>query len=74
MQFSLSKVAKVSITIRSSGKTVWSNSATVEAGKPKILWVTPKKGGTYTVSASATDFAGNSSSTTGTITLAGAKK
>lgn len=74
VQFSLSKVAKVSIAIRSSGKTVWSNSATVEAGKPKILWVTPKKGGSYTVSASATDFAGNSSSTTGTITLAGAKK
>ncbi|MGH2831929.1 MAG: D-glucuronyl C5-epimerase family protein [Solirubrobacteraceae bacterium] len=74
VQFSLSKVAKVSVSIRWSGKTVWSNSATVEGGKPKILWVTPKKGGTYTVSASATDLAGNSASTTGTITLKGARK
>jgi D-glucuronyl C5-epimerase C-terminus len=69
VQFSLSKVSNVKMTISKGGHVVWSNSATVEGGKPKILWVTPKKSGTYTLSARAVDLAGNTTSTTGTITL-----
>ena len=69
VQFALSKVSSLSLSIRRGSSVVWSNSATVEGGKPKILWLTPKKSGTYTVSARAVDLAGNSASTTGTITL-----
>jgi hypothetical protein len=74
VQFSLSKVSTLSITVTQDGHTVWSNRASVEAGKPKILWVTPKKSGTYTITAHATDLAGNSASTSGTLTLSAAKK
>jgi D-glucuronyl C5-epimerase C-terminus len=69
VQFSLSKVSNLKLTIKRGGSVVWSNGASVEGGKPKILWVTPKKSGLYTISARAVDLAGNSASTTGTITL-----
>ena len=49
---------------------MWSNSATVERGKPKLLWMTPSQAGTYTVTLTATDLAGNFATATGTITLA----
>ncbi len=71
VQFKLSKVATLSMTVSLSGHRVWSNSATVEGGKPRLLWVVPKKAGTYTVTASAGDLAGNHGSTTGTITVKG---
>jgi hypothetical protein len=74
VQLSLSKVSTVHLTVRSAGKVVWSNSATVERGKPKLLWPTPAKGGAYAVTLTATDLAGNSTTATGTITVAkGAK-
>jgi hypothetical protein len=66
---SLSKVANVSITVRDGARVVWTNSALVEGGKPRLLWVTPRKAGNYTVSLSATDLAGNTASASGTITL-----
>jgi hypothetical protein len=69
VSFSLSKVSTVSLTVSRAGKTVWTNSARVTHGKPKILWVTPSKAGTYTVTLRAVDLAGNSASTTGTIEL-----
>ena len=37
----------------------------------RLLWVTPSRGGTFTVTLSATDLAGNFSTTSGTVTLAG---
>jgi hypothetical protein len=74
VQLSLSKISTVHLTVRSAGKVVWSNSATVERGKPKLLWSTPAKGGVYSVTLSATDLAGNLTTVTGTITVAkGAK-
>ena len=75
VQLSLSKVATVHLTVRNSaGKIVWSNTATVEHGKPKLLWPTPAKGGIYAVTLTATDLAGNSATASGTITVAkGAK-
>jgi hypothetical protein len=69
VMFSLSKVATINLVIRRNGKIVWSNSATVEAGQPKLLWNTPKGGGTYQVSATAVDLAGNQGATSGEVKL-----
>lgn len=70
IQFSLSKISTISLTVTGlSGKVLATNSATVEAGKPRLLWVTPKGSGVYKVSATATDLAGNRSSTSGTVRL-----
>ena len=74
VQLSLSKISTVRLTVRSAGKVVWTNSATVERGKPKLLWSTPAKGGSYTITLTATDLAGNFATASGTITVAkGAK-
>ena len=70
VQMSLSKVSTVAMTIRRGGSVVWSNSATVGRGKPRLLWVTPPAGGTFTVTLSATDPAGNFATTIGTIAVA----
>jgi hypothetical protein len=69
VQLSLSKVATVSMTVREGAKVVWTNTAVVERGKPKLLWVTPAKGGTFTVALTATDLAGNVASTSGTVVV-----
>jgi len=69
VQLSLSKVATVSLTVRHGSSMVWSNRALVEAGKPKLLWITPSKGGTFTVTLTATDLAGNATTTTGTVVV-----
>ncbi len=66
---SLSKIATVSLTIRQGGRVVWSNRALVEHGDPRLLWVTPRKPGAYSVSITAVDLAGNTTSTSGTIVL-----
>ncbi len=74
VQLSLSKVSTVRLTVRYGGKIVFSNSATVERGKPKLLWPTPAKSGSYSITLSATDLAGNFATVSGTITVAkGAK-
>jgi hypothetical protein len=69
VQVQLSKVATVSMSISLDGRGVWSNAATVEGGKPRLLWVTPSKPGTYTVTLKARDLAGNEASTSGTIAV-----
>ncbi len=69
VQVSLSKVSTVAITVRRAGSVVWRNSATVERGTPKLLWLTPAGGGTFAVTVSATDLAGNLASTNGTIVV-----
>jgi hypothetical protein len=69
VQVSLSKISTVRIAIRRAGSTVWSNSATVERGKPKLLWITPSQTGSYSITITATDLAGNFATATGTITL-----
>jgi D-glucuronyl C5-epimerase C-terminus len=66
---SLSKISTVTLTVRRDGKPIWSNRATVEGGRPRLLWVTPGQPGLYTVALGAVDLAGNSSSATGTIVL-----
>ena len=69
VQVSLSKVSTVRLTVRQGSRTVWTNSAYVGRGKPKLLWSTPAGGGTFNVTVSATDPAGNFATTTGTITV-----
>jgi hypothetical protein len=69
VQLSLSKVSTVSLTVRQGSKVVWTNGAEVERGKPKLLWVTPANGGTFTIELTATDLVGNTSSTSGTIVV-----
>jgi hypothetical protein len=69
VQVSLSKISTVRITIRRGGKIVWNNAATVQRGRPKILWTTPSGGGAYAVTITATDLAGNFSTANGAITL-----
>jgi hypothetical protein len=66
---SLSKTASVHLTVSKGGRIVWRNSATVERGRPRLLWVTPPRGGNYSVALAATDLAGNSASTSGTIAV-----
>jgi len=69
VQLSLSKLSTVRLTVRQGGRTVWSNSSYLARGKPKLLWVTPKAGGTFNVTLSATDPAGNFATATGTIVV-----
>jgi hypothetical protein len=67
VQMSLSKVSTVTLSVRHGTTVVWTNTALVERGKPKLLWITPAKGGTFSVTLTATDLAGNVATTTGTI-------
>jgi hypothetical protein len=69
VQLSLSKISTVRLTVRQGGRTVWSNSAYLARGRPKLLWVTPKGGGTFSITLSATDPAGNFATATGTIVV-----
>ncbi len=69
VQVSLSKISTVRLTIRQGSRTVWTNSAYVGRGKPKLLWTTPKGGGTFNVTVSATDPAGNFATSAGTIVV-----
>lgn len=69
VQLSLSKVSTVRLTVRQGSRTVWTNSAYVGRGKPKLLWSTPPGGGTFGVTLSATDPAGNFATATGSIVV-----
>ncbi len=69
VQLSLSKISTVSLTVRQGSKIVWTNRASVERGKPRLLWITPSNGGTFSVELTATDLAGNFSTTTGTVVV-----
>lgn len=69
VQLSLSKIANVSLTVRQGPRVVWTNSATVERGKPRLLWVTPASGGSFTIQLTATDLAGNVATTSGAVAV-----
>lgn len=66
---SLSKIATVRLTVRRGSRVIWTNSVTVRRGRPKLLWATPSQPGAYAIGLTATDLAGNFSTTAGTITL-----
>jgi hypothetical protein len=67
VQISLSKISTVSLTVRRAGRVVWTNAATVEHGRPRLLWLTPSSGGSFSVTLTATDLAGNFATAIGTI-------
>jgi hypothetical protein len=69
VQMSLSKISSVKMTVRQGSHVIWSNGATLARGKPRLLWITPSKAGTYTLTLTATDLAGNFSTANGTIVL-----
>ena len=69
VRVSLSKISTVRLSIRQGGRVVWTNSATVERGRPRLLWITPARGGTFAVTLVATDLAGNFASASGTIAV-----
>jgi hypothetical protein len=69
VKISLSKISTVTMTIRQGSTVVWRNRATVAGGKPKLLWTTPAKAGTFSVTLAASDLAGNFSTAQGTIVL-----
>jgi len=71
VRLSLSKIATVKMVVRDGSRVVWTNTATVEGGKPRLLWVTPAKGGRFTVALTATDLAGNAAAAEGTVTVSG---
>ncbi len=71
VKISLSKISTVTMTIRRGSKVVWTNRATVDGGRPKLLWVTPKQTGTYSVTLAASDLAGNFSTAQGTLLVGG---
>ncbi len=69
VQLSLSKVATVSLSVSRGGHVVWTNGALVERGDPRLLWITPSKPGSYSVTLRAVDLAGNSATASGTIAV-----
>jgi hypothetical protein len=69
VQISLSKISSVRLTVRQGAKVVWTNGATLERGKPRLLWITPTKGGTFSIELTATDLAGNFSTADGTVVV-----
>jgi hypothetical protein len=69
VKISLSKISTVTMTIHQGSKVIWTNRATVAGGKPKLLWTTPAKPGTFSVTLTAGDLAGNFSSAQGTIAV-----
>ena len=74
VRLKLSKISSVSMVIKLGAKPVWVNNVTVEGGRPRLLWVTPSKAGTYSVGIKAVDLAGNEEVATGTIVVKAASK
>ena len=69
VQLSLSKLSTVRLSVRQGTRVVWTNSALLGHGKPKLLWPTPATGGTFSVTLTASDQAGNFATATGMIAV-----
>lgn len=68
LNFSLSKISKVSITVRRSGSVIFSRTLTLSHGNRSVRFK-PSKSGTAEVTLNATDLAGNRGTATGTVTI-----
>jgi hypothetical protein len=69
VRFAVDKVSSVSLAVSRDGRVARSFAGTISRGRHFILWSVPRSGaGTYSVRLAATDLAGNSASTRGTIT------
>ena len=72
VRFKVSKTSKVGVTVRTpSGATSLSTSATVSRGPHGYAWKVPSSPGTYDVTLTGTDLAGNSGRETFTLTVLG---
>jgi hypothetical protein len=72
VRFELSKISRVGMTIRrDDGTIVLSTSASVSRGGHAYGWTVPAAPGTYEVTLTGTDLAGNSGRTSGTIEVLG---
>ena len=69
VQISLSKISTVTMTVKQGSRVILTNRATLARGKPRLLWATPRSGGTFTITLAAQDLAGNFSTTSGTVTV-----
>ena len=74
VQLKLSKISGVSMVVKLGAKPVWVNNVTVEGGRPRLLWLTPSKPGSYAVTLRAKDLAGNEEVASGTITVKAASR
>lgn len=71
VRFDVSKISKVGMTIRRGDVTSLSTSATVARGARSYSWRVPSTPGTYELTLSGTDLAGNVGRATATITVVG---
>jgi hypothetical protein len=67
LRFSLSKISRVSLSLRRDGKTVYSYGATLGYGTRGVTVRPPKKASEYTVRIVATDLAGNAGTYTDVV-------
>jgi hypothetical protein len=76
VRFELSKVSRVGMTIRreQDGKVVLSTSASVSRGEHSYGWTVPATPGSYDVTLTGTDLAGNTGRATGTIEVLSARR
>ena len=74
LRYSLSKISNVSVTVRRGATVVYSARGLSHYGTHWFVWHAPRVAGSYAVTLSATDRAGNSSSASGTVTLSKAKR
>ncbi len=70
LRFKLSKVSRVALTLKRGRRVVATLAPGVLGyGTKTIYWKAPRKTGKYTVTVTATDLAGNPSSTAGEVTV-----
>ncbi len=69
LRFRLSKISRVNVQMRRSGKLVLSYGATLGYGTRAITVKPPRRAGSYDVRISATDLAGNSASLADTVRI-----
>jgi hypothetical protein len=70
LRFTLDKISRVGvIVLRADGRIVFATSATVGRGSRYYTWARPAAAGSYTLRVTATDLAGNRSSSEGALTV-----
>jgi hypothetical protein len=74
VRFAVSKVSRVGMTIRYEGRSVLSTSASVSRGDHAYGWTVPRRAGTYDVTLSGTDLAGNPGRAAATIEVLPARR
>jgi hypothetical protein len=74
ISFELSKISRVSVSVRRGSRTVFSNAATLGYGRRFFPWKPPKRKGIYDVRLAATDLVGNSATVEAQVEVLPKKK